>query len=103
MVGNYAITEPICLLETAEGEQRLTMMQKWPVRKPRPTAAKLNPGEPLVTGQRVIDTFFPVAKGGSAAVPGPFGAGKPLFSIKSRNGRMSTSLCMLVVANAAMK
>lgn len=60
MVGNYAITEPICLLETAEGEQRLTMMQKWPVRKPRPTAAKLNPGEPLVTGQRVIDTFFPV-------------------------------------------
>lgn len=76
MVGNYAITEPICLLETAEGEQRLTMMRKWPVRKPRPTAAKLNPGEPLVTGQRVIDTFFPVAKGGSAAVPGPFGAGK---------------------------
>lgn len=76
MVGNYAITEPICLLETAEGEQRLTMMQKWPVRKPRPTAAKLNPDEPLVTGQRVIDTFFPVAKGGSAAVPGPFGAGK---------------------------
>ena len=76
MVGNYAITEPICLLETAEGEQRLTMMQKWPVRKPRPTAAKLNPGEPLVTGQRVIDTFFQVAKGGSAAVPGPFGAGK---------------------------
>ena len=76
MVGNYAITEPICLLETAEGEQRLTMMQKWPVREPRPTAAKLNPGEPLVTGQRVIDTFFPVAKGGSAAVPGPFGAGK---------------------------
>lgn len=76
MVGNYAITEPICLLETAEGEQRLTMMQKWPVRRPRPTAAKLNPGEPLVTGQRVIDTFFPVAKGGSAAVPGPFGAGK---------------------------
>mgnify|MGYP000357700248 FL=1 len=76
MVGNYAITEPICLLETAEGEQRLTMMQKWPVRKPRPTAEKLNPGEPLVTGQRVIDTFFPVAKGGSAAVPGPFGAGK---------------------------
>ena len=76
MVGNYAITEPICLLATAEGEQRLTMMQKWPVRKPRPTAAKLNPGEPLVTGQRVIDTFFPVAKGGSAAVPGPFGAGK---------------------------
>ena len=76
MVGNFAITETICILETIEGEKRLPMMQKWPVRKPRPTAAKLNPGEPLVTGQRVIDTFFPVAKGGSAAVPGPFGAGK---------------------------
>ncbi|WP_291292649.1 V-type ATP synthase subunit A [Enterococcus sp.] len=76
MVGNFAITETICILETIEGEKRLPMMQKWPVRRPRPTAAKLNPGEPLVTGQRVIDTFFPVAKGGSAAVPGPFGAGK---------------------------
>ena len=85
MVGNYAITEPICLLETAEGEQRLTMMQKWPVRKPRPTAAKLNPGEPLVTGQRVIDTFFPVAKGGSAAVPGPFGAGKTVVQHQIAN------------------
>ena len=80
MVGNYAITEPICLLETAEGEQRLTMMQKWPVRKPTPkpssAASDVYKRQPLVTGQRVIDTFFPVAKGGSAAVPGPFGAGK---------------------------
>jgi len=76
MVGNFAITEVICRLDTAEGETALTMVQKWPVRKPRPVSTKLNPGEPLVTGQRVIDTFFPVAKGGSAAVPGPFGAGK---------------------------
>lgn len=76
MVGNFAITEVICWLDTAEGETALTMVQKWPVRKPRPVSTKLNPGEPLVTGQRVIDTFFPVAKGGSAAVPGPFGAGK---------------------------
>ncbi|WP_082348653.1 V-type ATP synthase subunit A [Enterococcus sp. RIT-PI-f] len=76
MVGNFAITEVICRLDTAEGETALTMVQKWPVRKPRPVSTKLNPGEPLVTGQRVIDTFFPVAKGGSVAVPGPFGAGK---------------------------
>ncbi|WP_429974798.1 V-type ATP synthase subunit A [Enterococcus sp. DIV0840c] len=76
MVGNFAITEVICVLETIEGEKNLTMVQKWPVRQPRPVTAKLNPGEPLVTGQRVIDTYFPVAKGGSAAVPGPFGAGK---------------------------
>lgn len=76
MLGNFAITEVICRLDTAEGETALTMVQKWPVRKPRPVSTKLNPGEPLVTGQRVIDTFFPVAKGGSAAVPGPFGAGK---------------------------
>jgi V/A-type H+-transporting ATPase subunit A len=75
-VGNFSITETICILDTIDGDKPLNMMQKWPVRKPRPTAAKLNPGEPLVTGQRVIDTFFPVAKGGSAAVPGPFGAGK---------------------------
>ena len=53
-----------------------TLMQKWPVRRGRPFAQKLIPVEPLVTGQRVIDTFFPVTKGGAAAVPGPFGAGK---------------------------
>ena len=74
--GNYSITEPICLLETMTGERTLTMLQRWPVRVPRPFQHKLKPGEPLVTGQRVIDTFFPVAKGGAAAVPGPFGAGK---------------------------
>lgn len=74
--GNYTVTEPICVLETSNGEQVITMMQKWPVRTPRPAANKLNPGEPLVTGQRVMDTFFPVTKGGAAAVPGPFGAGK---------------------------
>lgn len=74
--GNYSIKEVICVLETEYGEKKLQMLQRWPVRTPRPTSAKLTPGEPLITGQRVIDTFFPVAKGGSAAVPGPFGAGK---------------------------
>ena len=74
--GQFDINETIYSVETTDGVKEFTMMQKWPVRKGRPTARKLNPDEPMVTGQRVIDTLFPVAKGGSAAVPGPFGAGK---------------------------
>jgi V/A-type H+-transporting ATPase subunit A len=74
--GEFSISETICTLDTVKGERELTMMQKWPVRKGRPYARKMNPSEPMITGQRVIDTFFPVAKGGAAAVPGPFGAGK---------------------------
>lgn len=74
--GNYSIKEDICLIKTENGEKAIQMLQRWPVRKPRPFKTKMKPGQPLVTGQRVIDTFFPVAKGGSAAVPGPFGAGK---------------------------
>ncbi len=71
--GSFTIMEDICVLD---GEKKLQMMQKWPVRKGRPFAKKLNPNVPLLTGQRVIDTFFPVAKGGTAAIPGPFGSGK---------------------------
>ena len=74
--GSFTVEEIVCILETEDGLKELTMMQKWPVRKGRPYARKLNPEEPMTTGQRVIDTFFPVAKGGAAAVPGPFGAGK---------------------------
>lgn len=74
--GEATIVDPICVLETTEGRQEIMMLQRWPVRKARPYAKKLKPETPLVTGQRVVDTFFPVAKGGSAAVPGPFGAGK---------------------------
>lgn len=74
--GAFTVTETICIIETADGEKELTMMQKWPVRRGRPYTAKINPVEPMLTGQRVIDTFFPVAKGGAAAIPGPFGAGK---------------------------
>ncbi|SUY47815.1 V-type ATP synthase subunit A [Clostridium putrefaciens] len=74
--GKHTIVETICVLDTDKGEVALTMMQKWPVRRGRPYERKLNPVEPMITGQRVIDTFFPVAKGGTAAVPGPFGAGK---------------------------
>lgn len=74
--GKFTVTDTICVVETGKGNKEVTMMQKWPVRKGRPFARKLNPIEPMVTGQRVVDTFFPVAKGGAAAVPGPFGAGK---------------------------
>ncbi|MBO0468931.1 V-type ATP synthase subunit A [Enterococcus sp. DIV0242_7C1] len=74
--GEFTIEETIYIIETATGEKEFTMMQKWPVRRSRPISEKLNPNVPLLTGQRVIDTFFPVTKGGAAAVPGPFGAGK---------------------------
>lgn len=77
--GNYTIEEIIALVKTREGEKELSMLQKWPVRKGRPYKEKLEPGLPLVTGQRVVDTFFPVAKGGTAAIPGPFGAGKTVL------------------------
>ena len=74
--GSFTVTDVVCVVETEEGDKEITLMQKWPVRKGRPYASKLNPKAPMTTGQRVIDTFFPVAKGGAAAVPGPFGAGK---------------------------
>lgn len=74
--GEFTVEETVCVVETEAGDREVSLMQKWPVRKGRPYASKLNPIAPMVTGQRVIDTFFPVAKGGAAAVPGPFGAGK---------------------------
>ena len=74
--GDFTIEETVAVVETANGDKNIKLMQKWPVRKGRPYAQKLNPVAPMTTGQRVIDTFFPVAKGGAAAVPGPFGAGK---------------------------
>ncbi|MFO8069756.1 MAG: V-type ATP synthase subunit A [Alkalibacterium sp.] len=74
--GSFTVTDNIYVIDTDDGDKEFTMMQKWPVRQGRPIAKKLNPIEPLITGQRVIDTLFPVAKGGAAAVPGPFGAGK---------------------------
>ena len=75
--GSYTVDQPVYEIEQADGSIFVgSLMQKWPVRRGRPFAQKLIPEEPLVTGQRVIDTFFPVTKGGAAAVPGPFGAGK---------------------------
>jgi V/A-type H+-transporting ATPase subunit A len=73
----YTIEEPIAKIQTPQGEKTLTMLQRWPVRIPRPyKSRKGQSGGPLVTGQRVLDTFFPLAKGGAAAIPGGFGAGK---------------------------
>ena len=74
--GEYAVTDTVCTIETDKGLKEITLMQKWPVRRGRPYAKKLSPDKPLITGQRVVDTMFPIAKGGVAAIPGPFGSGK---------------------------
>ena len=74
--GEYTIEEPIAEINTENGKKSVAMLRKWPVRKGRPYKEKLSPDKPMVTGQRVIDTLFPIAKGGVAAVPGPFGSGK---------------------------
>jgi len=77
--GSYTVEDTVAVVETEAGDKELTLMQKWPVRKGRPYQKKLPPKMPLVTGQRVVDTFFPIAKGGVAAVPGPFGSGKTVI------------------------
>ena len=77
--GEFTVEEVVAVLETKDGDKELTMMQKWPVRTGRPYVKKLPLDAPLVTGQRVVDTFFPIAKGGVAAVPGPFGSGKTVI------------------------
>lgn len=74
--GLFNIEETVCVLLEGEKEHRISMLTRWPVRSPRPYKQKMAPKEPLTTGQRVIDSFFPVAKGGSACIPGPFGSGK---------------------------
>ena len=77
--GSFTVEETVAVVTTENGDKDLTLMQRWPVRKGRPYSKKLSPDKPLVTGQRVIDTFFPIAKGGVAAVPGPFGSGKTVI------------------------
>ena len=77
--GSFTVEETVAVISAEQGDRELTMMQKWPVRQGRPYRKKLPPKMPLVTGQRVIDTFFPLAKGGVAAVPGPFGSGKTVI------------------------
>jgi len=77
--GQYKIEDTVCEVETKDGIKNITMIQKWPVRVPRPYKRKLRPENLLVTGQRVVDAFFPLAKGGTACVPGPFGSGKTVI------------------------
>src|SRR5512141_2259716 len=74
--GEYSITEPIARLKTGKQEKAISMLQRWPVRRPRPFIRRRGVSIPLITGQRILDTFFPVAKGGAAGIPGPFGSGK---------------------------
>ncbi len=74
--GEYTVTDNIATVATDDGKEDISMLQEWPVRKPRPIEDKLAPEIPLISGQRVIDSFFPVAKGGTAAIPGGFGTGK---------------------------
>lgn len=74
--GEHTIDDDICVITTAKGDVKVKMYQKWPVRKGRPFKSKMYPVAPLITGQRTVDTFFPVAKGGAACIPGPFGSGK---------------------------
>ncbi|HEX9838106.1 MAG TPA: V-type ATP synthase subunit A [Anaerolineales bacterium] len=74
--GEYTVTEPIARLKVGKEEKELTMLQRWPVRRQRPFIRRLEHSIPLITGQRILDTFFPVAKGGAAGIPGPFGSGK---------------------------
>ena len=77
--GSFTVDEPVCRVETEDGIKEIKLMQTWPVRRNRPYKEKLQPDKPLVTGQRVVDMFFPIAKGGTAAVPGPFGSGKTVI------------------------
>ena len=77
--GEFTVEETVAVIAAKDGDKELTMMQRWPVRKGRPYVKKLPLDAPLVTGQRVVDTFFPIAKGGVAAVPGPFGSGKTVI------------------------
>ncbi|WP_281724563.1 V-type ATP synthase subunit A [Lachnoclostridium phocaeense] len=77
--GEFTVDETVAVIATESGDKELTMVQKWPVRRGRPYVKKLPLDVPLVTGQRVIDTFFPIARGGVAAVPGPFGSGKTVI------------------------
>ena len=77
--GQHKVEDVVCVLDTPDGEKELTLLTRWPVRQGRPYAQKLPPDKPLITGQRVVDAFFPIAKGGVAAVPGPFGSGKTVI------------------------
>ncbi len=76
--GTYTLNDPVAVIKTSTGNREITMLQRWPVRVPRPIRERLRIIEPLITGQRIIDTFFPIGKGGAAAIPGGFGTGKTI-------------------------
>jgi len=76
--GDYSLRDPVAVIENSAGTRDITMLQQWPVRVPRPIRERLRIAEPLITGQRIIDTFFPIGKGGAAAIPGGFGTGKTI-------------------------
>jgi len=76
--GDYTLLDPVAVIETPAGAKEMTMLQRWPVRQPRPIRERLRIADPLITGQRIIDTFFPLGKGGAAAIPGGFGTGKTI-------------------------
>lgn len=76
--GDYTLRDPVAVLETAAGPREVTLLQQWPVRVPRPVRERLRITQPLITGQRIIDMFFPLGKGGAAAIPGGFGTGKTI-------------------------
>ena len=101
--GEFTIDETVYVVETQNGLEEFSMLQKWPVRRGRPVSEKLNPEAPMITGQRVIDTFFPVVKGGAAAVPGPFGAGKTVVQHQIAKWADVTLSFTLVAVNAEMK
>ena len=77
--GEFTVEDTVAIITTKDGDQEVSMLQRWPVRKGRPYTEKLPPEMPLITGQRVVDALFPIAKGGVAAVPGPFGSGKTVI------------------------
>jgi len=77
--GDYTVSDVVAKLKVGNEVKGLTMIQRWPVREPRPSKRKLTPNTPLVTGQRIVDALFPVGKGGTACVPGPFGSGKTVI------------------------
>jgi V/A-type H+-transporting ATPase subunit A len=77
--GEFKVEDTVAVIETESREINVTMLQYWPIRRPRPTKGKIFPSEPMVTGGRSIDTFFPIAKGGAGSIPGPFGAGKTVM------------------------
>lgn len=100
----YSVNDTVVTLRSEDGtEWPLSLCQKWPIRSPRPIGKRLPTNVPLITGQRVIDTLFPIAKGGAAAVPGGFGTGKTMTQHQLANGAMLILSYMSVVVSAEMK